>query len=165
MKMAVCFIMILMSFLSSCSPISSRISERSLTLDPMKNEAFNEMNRWLDMFVTLNADHTSEFYSDNALIQGTSVKYTPKELEKRFIKDFRILKQKGVRFAFEIQSVDMVEDKVVFTVMVMNLSQKRTTKYLRWYVWKKIGGRWKIISHTPYPPQYISEEDRVAHGL
>lgn len=165
MKMSLGFILVFIIFLSSCSPISSRVSERELALDPVKQEAFNEMNNWLNMFVTYNADHTSEFYSDNAFIPGNWFNYTPKALEKKFIKDLRKFYWMGVSMRFEIESLEIVEDKVVFTVMVMQISKKRTTKKLRWYVWKKIDGRWKIISHTPYPPQYISEEDRVAHGL
>ena len=167
MKMILGFILVFI-FLSSCSPISSKVSDKELALNPVKQEVFDEMTNFLRKLMAFDADHYSEFYSDNAFIYANR-RYTPKGLEKMLIPIFKKMKWQGeVRYSFQIQSLEVVGDRVLATCQHNRFNKtgptpKRT--YLRWYVWKKIDGKWKIISFTAYPSEFISEEDRVAHGL
>lgn len=159
------FLVIFCAFLVSCSSISSKISNSELALNPEKKEVLNEMNGFLDKFTTFNANGLSEFYSPNALIDVVMGRYTPESFEERYVRDFKKFKKIGMHFGFEIQSLDIVGDKAFLKGLHQSYFKKRKIKALRWFVWKKIDGKWKIVSHTSYPPEYISEEDRIKYGL
>ncbi|MCP4338734.1 MAG: nuclear transport factor 2 family protein [Desulfobulbaceae bacterium] len=146
--------------LTSCAPI--QVSEKDLVLDssPDAQEVLEETMAYYGKFIKLDAKNISNFYAKDAFIY-TSKRYTPESFEKGKSAIFQRFKKVGRSCRFDVQSVEVLGDGVIVKSL-HKIVGKRPRQFLRWIKWRKIDGNWKIVTHTSYPPKYITEEDLQA---